>query len=92
MSARGREEFLMSFSSVKGIQFLIVVLLCAVYLDACARIVCVNQHQVPNWNDICLWRCQNECPKLCSSNTNLLISQNAPAGNAKFWTSAGKYH
>ncbi|KAK2977969.1 hypothetical protein RJ640_023507 [Escallonia rubra] len=26
--------------------------------DACARTVCVNQHQVPNWNDICLKRCQ----------------------------------
>ncbi|CAK7347253.1 unnamed protein product [Dovyalis caffra] len=26
--------------------------------DACARTVCVNQHQVPNWNDICLRRCQ----------------------------------
>ncbi|KAK2979983.1 hypothetical protein RJ640_006791 [Escallonia rubra] len=24
--------------------------------DACARTVCVNQHQVPNWNDICLKR------------------------------------
>ncbi|KAF2311727.1 hypothetical protein GH714_026408 [Hevea brasiliensis] len=22
--------------------------------DACARTVCVNQHQVPNWNDVCL--------------------------------------
>ncbi|XP_058100036.1 uncharacterized protein At5g64816-like [Magnolia sinica] len=25
--------------------------------DACAQTVCVNQHQVPNWNDICLRRC-----------------------------------
>ncbi|KAB5568762.1 hypothetical protein DKX38_002555 [Salix brachista] len=24
--------------------------------DACARTVCVSQHQVPNWNDICLRR------------------------------------
>ncbi|PWZ06153.1 Uncharacterized protein Zm00014a_017916 [Zea mays] len=24
--------------------------------DACARTVCVNQHQVPNWNDVCLKR------------------------------------
>ncbi|KAE9589771.1 hypothetical protein Lalb_Chr21g0312471 [Lupinus albus] len=24
--------------------------------DACARTVCVNQHQVPSWNDICLRR------------------------------------
>ncbi|KAK3033773.1 hypothetical protein RJ639_034215 [Escallonia herrerae] len=23
-------------------------------VDACARTVCINQHQVPNWNDICL--------------------------------------
>ncbi|KAM1755508.1 hypothetical protein ACFX12_007832 [Malus domestica] len=36
--------------------------------DACARTVCVNQHQVPNWNDICLRRCQSECLKLSSSN------------------------
>ncbi|MQL89651.1 hypothetical protein Taro_022225 [Colocasia esculenta] len=35
--------------------------------DACARAVCVNQHQVPNWNDICLRRCQSECLKLSSS-------------------------
>ncbi|WOK92132.1 hypothetical protein Cni_G00823 [Canna indica] len=35
--------------------------------DACARTVCVNQHQVPNWNDICLKRCQSECLKLSSS-------------------------
>ncbi|KAG4997832.1 hypothetical protein AAZX31_10G179600 [Glycine max] len=34
--------------------------------DACARTVCVNQHQVPNWNDICLRRCQSECLKLSS--------------------------
>lgn len=35
--------------------------------DACARTVCVNQHQVPNWNDVCLRRCQSECLKLSSS-------------------------
>uniref|UniRef100_A0A7N0UL51 Uncharacterized protein n=1 Tax=Kalanchoe fedtschenkoi TaxID=63787 RepID=A0A7N0UL51_KALFE len=35
--------------------------------DACARTVCVNQHQVPNWNDICLGRCQSECLKLSNS-------------------------
>ncbi|XP_064970476.1 uncharacterized protein At5g64816-like isoform X1 [Musa acuminata AAA Group] len=35
--------------------------------DACARTVCVNQHQVPNWNDICLKRCQSECLRLSSS-------------------------
>ncbi|KAL5181665.1 Uncharacterized protein HKD37_01G002534 [Glycine soja] len=34
--------------------------------DACARTVCINQHQVPNWNDICLRRCQSECLKLSS--------------------------
>ncbi|KAK1303844.1 Uncharacterized protein QJS10_CPB11g00151 [Acorus calamus] len=37
--------------------------------DACARTVCVNQHQVPNWNDICLRRCQTECLKLSSSSS-----------------------
>ncbi|KAK8533758.1 hypothetical protein V6N12_047162 [Hibiscus sabdariffa] len=36
--------------------------------DACARTVCVNQHQVPNWNDICLRRCQSECLRLSASN------------------------
>lgn len=35
--------------------------------DACARTVCVNQHQVPNWNDVCLRRCQSECLKLSES-------------------------
>ncbi|MCE3050578.1 hypothetical protein HAX54_047607 [Datura stramonium] len=35
--------------------------------DACARTVCVNQHQVPNWNDVCLRRCQSECLKLSSA-------------------------
>lgn len=35
--------------------------------DACARTVCVNQHQVPNWNDICLRRCQSECLRLSNS-------------------------
>ncbi|XP_068643577.1 uncharacterized protein At5g64816-like [Aristolochia californica] len=34
--------------------------------DACARTVCVNQHQVPNWNDLCLKRCQSECLRLSS--------------------------
>ncbi|KAJ0100784.1 hypothetical protein Patl1_05750 [Pistacia atlantica] len=34
--------------------------------DACVRTVCVNQHQVPNWNDICLRKCQSECLKLSS--------------------------
>ncbi|XP_073525820.1 uncharacterized protein [Phyllobates terribilis] len=37
--------------------------------DACARTVCVNQHQVPNWNDICLRRCQTECLKLSNSSS-----------------------
>ncbi|KAM7529197.1 hypothetical protein LguiB_032607 [Lonicera macranthoides] len=35
--------------------------------DACARTVCVNQHQVPNWNDVCLRRCQSECLKNSNS-------------------------
>ncbi|WOL13895.1 hypothetical protein Cni_G22675 [Canna indica] len=34
--------------------------------DACVRTVCSNQHQVPNWNDVCLKRCQSECLKLSS--------------------------
>ncbi|CAL9117708.1 unnamed protein product [Musa textilis] len=38
--------------------------------DACARTVCVNQHQVPNWNDICLKRCQSECLRLSSLSTS----------------------
>jgi hypothetical protein len=38
--------------------------------DACARTVCVNQHQVANWNDICLRRCQSECLKLSSSSSS----------------------
>ncbi|KAL1561793.1 hypothetical protein AAHA92_04454 [Salvia divinorum] len=38
--------------------------------DACARTVCVNQHQVPNWNDVCLRRCQNECLKLSASRSS----------------------
>ncbi|KAG0473968.1 hypothetical protein HPP92_015292 [Vanilla planifolia] len=37
--------------------------------DACARSVCVNQHQVPNWNDVCLRRCQSECLKLSTSSS-----------------------
>ncbi|KAK7856296.1 uncharacterized protein CFP56_024436 [Quercus suber] len=35
--------------------------------DACARTVCINQHQVPNWNGVCLRRCQSECLKLSVS-------------------------
>ncbi|CAN6443302.1 Uncharacterized protein EJ110_NYTH08302 [Nymphaea thermarum] len=35
--------------------------------DACARTVCVLPHHVPNWNDVCLRRCQSECLKLSSS-------------------------
>ncbi|GMI67194.1 hypothetical protein like AT5G64816 [Hibiscus trionum] len=37
--------------------------------DACARTVCVNQHQVPNWNDTCLRRCQTECLRLSASHS-----------------------
>ncbi|KAH7421549.1 hypothetical protein KP509_13G063400 [Ceratopteris richardii] len=29
--------------------------------DACVRAICSNQHHIPNWNDICLRRCQNQC-------------------------------
>ncbi|GMH25131.1 hypothetical protein Nepgr_026974 [Nepenthes gracilis] len=38
--------------------------------DACARTVCVNQHHVPNWNDVCLRRCQSECLKLSASRSS----------------------
>ncbi|PRQ31086.1 putative sodium/calcium exchanger membrane region, EF-hand domain pair [Rosa chinensis] len=38
--------------------------------DACALTICVNQHQLPNWNDICLRRCQSECLKLSSLTSN----------------------
>lgn len=38
--------------------------------DACARTVCVNEHQVPNWNDVCLKRCQSECLKLSASRSS----------------------
>ncbi|CAM6100315.1 unnamed protein product [Calypogeia fissa] len=31
--------------------------------DACARSVCSNAHHVPNWNDICMRRCQSQCLK-----------------------------
>ncbi|WCJ23247.1 hypothetical protein M5689_005284 [Euphorbia peplus] len=37
--------------------------------DACARTLCVNQHQVPNWNDVCLRRCQSECLRLSNSSS-----------------------
>ncbi|XP_024534455.1 uncharacterized protein At5g64816-like [Selaginella moellendorffii] len=29
--------------------------------EACARSVCSTQHHVPNWNDVCMRRCQSEC-------------------------------
>ncbi|KAF5740153.1 hypothetical protein HS088_TW11G00219 [Tripterygium wilfordii] len=35
--------------------------------DACTRTVCVNDHQVPNWNDACLRMCQSECLRLSNS-------------------------
>lgn len=31
--------------------------------EACVRSVCANAHHVPNWNDICLRRCQTQCIK-----------------------------
>lgn len=34
--------------------------------DACTRSVCANQHHLPNWNDICLRRCQKQCFRLRS--------------------------
>jgi hypothetical protein len=39
-------------------------------LDACADAYApsaVNQHQVPNWKDVYLKRCQSECLKLSST-------------------------
>ncbi|CAN1134247.1 Uncharacterized protein At5g64816 [Linum perenne] len=42
--------------------------------DACARTVCVNQHQVPNWNDVCLRRCQSECLRLSNSSSSSTAS------------------
>ncbi|KAL5558500.1 hypothetical protein UlMin_034711 [Ulmus minor] len=36
-------------------------------VDACVRGVCVNQHRMPNWDDVCLQRCQSECLKLWKS-------------------------
>ncbi|KAH1191708.1 Uncharacterized protein GmHk_20G058900 [Glycine max] len=47
--------------------------------DACARTVCINQHQVPNWNDICLRRCQSECLKLSSQSRSSM----RPAGSTR---------
>ncbi|XP_010107682.2 uncharacterized protein At5g64816 [Morus notabilis] len=35
--------------------------------EACAKTVCVNQHKVPDWNGVCLARCQSECLKLLHS-------------------------
>lgn len=32
--------------------------------DACAASVCANQHHLPNWNDICMRRCQSQCLKV----------------------------
>lgn len=31
--------------------------------EACRRSVCVNPHHVPNWNDVCMRRCQEECAR-----------------------------
>lgn len=31
--------------------------------EACALSVCANAHHVPNWNDICMRRCQTQCLK-----------------------------
>lgn len=32
--------------------------------DACMRSVCSNVHNIPNWNEICIHRCQTECARL----------------------------
>ena len=31
--------------------------------EACRMTVCVIPHHVPNWNDVCMSRCSNECLK-----------------------------
>ncbi len=31
--------------------------------ESCQRVVCMNMHQVPAWNDQCLKRCTMECQK-----------------------------
>jgi len=31
--------------------------------ESCQRVVCMNMHQVPAWNDQCLKRCTTECQK-----------------------------
>ena len=31
--------------------------------ESCQRVVCMNMHQVPSWNDQCLKRCTLECQK-----------------------------
>lgn len=31
--------------------------------EACRMTVCVIPHHVPNWNDVCMRRCSNECLK-----------------------------
>lgn len=39
-------------------------------LDACTRTVCAHQHhQLPDWNELCLRRCQSECLKLSSKSS-----------------------
>eukprot|EP00271_Cylindrocystis_brebissonii_P009122 TRINITY_DN23782_c0_g1_i1.p1 TRINITY_DN23782_c0_g1~~TRINITY_DN23782_c0_g1_i1.p1 ORF type:complete len:122 (+),score=6.65 TRINITY_DN23782_c0_g1_i1:252-617(+) len=32
--------------------------------EACRMSVCVNQHHVPNWNEVCMRRCTEECLKV----------------------------
>ena len=31
--------------------------------ESCQRVVCMNMHQVPAWNDQCLKRCTTECQR-----------------------------
>ncbi len=40
--------------------------------EACALCVCANAHHVPNWNDICMRRCQTQCLK---ASTQLFLLQ-----------------
>lgn len=35
--------------------------------EACEKVVCLNPHHVPEWNEVCLKRCTNECLRLHKS-------------------------
>ena len=35
--------------------------------QACSKVVCVNQPEVPDWNGVCPTRCQSECLQLLNT-------------------------